>query len=43
MTLPLEELSERFDFTRERARQIKEKATRRIRHRSAATSLKTYL
>jgi RNA polymerase primary sigma factor len=41
--LTLEELSERFNLTRERVRQIKEKATRSIRYGSANKSLKSYL
>jgi RNA polymerase primary sigma factor len=41
--LTLEELGERFGLTRERVRQIKEKATRRIRYGSDSKSLKTYL
>ena len=41
--LTLEELGERFGLTRERVRQIKEKATRRMRYGSDTRSLKTYL
>jgi RNA polymerase primary sigma factor len=41
--LTLEELGEKFGLTRERVRQIKEKATRRMRHGSDTRSLKTYL
>ena len=41
--LTLEELGERLDLTRERIRQIKERATRRIRHGSGTKSLKSYL
>jgi RNA polymerase primary sigma factor len=41
--LTLEELGERLNLTRERVRQIKEKATRRMRHGSGMKSLKTYL
>ncbi len=41
--LTLEELGERFNLTRERVRQIKEKATRRMRYGSDTKSLKTYL
>lgn len=41
--LTLEEIAERFDLTRERVRQIKEKATRRLRHSSRSKSLKAYL
>jgi len=32
--MTLEEIGERFDFTRERVRQIKEKAIRRLKHTS---------
>lgn len=42
-SLTLEEIGERFDLTRERVRQIKEKAIRRLRHTSRSKSLKTYL
>jgi len=41
--LTLEELGERLNLTRERVRQIKEKATRRMRHGSDTKSLRTYL
>ena len=41
--LTLEEIGEKFDLTRERVRQIKEKAIRRLRHTSRSKSLKTYL
>jgi RNA polymerase primary sigma factor len=41
--LTLEEIGERFSLTRERVRQIKEKAIRRLRHASRSKSLKTYL
>jgi RNA polymerase primary sigma factor len=41
--LTLEEIGEKFNLTRERVRQIKEKATRRLRHTSRSTTLKTYL
>lgn len=41
--LTLEEIGERFDLTRERVRQIKEKAIRRLRHTSRSKALKTYL
>ena len=34
--MTLEEIGERFDLTRERVRQIKEKAIRRLKHTSAA-------
>lgn len=39
----LEEIGERFDLTRERVRQIKEKAIRRLKHTSRSKILKTYL
>jgi RNA polymerase primary sigma factor len=42
-SLTLEEIGERFGLTRERVRQIKEKATRRLRHSSRSKTLKTYL
>ena len=41
--MTLEEIGEKFDLTRERVRQIKEKAIRRLRHSSRSTLLKTYL
>jgi RNA polymerase primary sigma factor len=41
--LTLEEIGERFDLTRERVRQIKEKAIRRLKHTSRSRLLKTYL
>lgn len=41
--LTLEEIGEKFDLTRERVRQIKEKAIRRLRQTSRSKSLKTYL
>ena len=41
--LTLEEIGEKFDLTRERVRQIKEKAIRRLKHTSRSTILKTYL
>ena len=41
--MSLVEISEVFDLTRERVRQIKEKAIRRLRHRSKSRVLKTYL
>ena len=41
--LTLEEIGEKFNLTRERVRQIKEKAIRRLRHASRAKSLKSYL
>ncbi len=42
-SLTLEEIGEKFGLTRERVRQIKEKAIRRLRHASRSKSLKTYL
>lgn len=41
--MTLEEIGERYSLTRERVRQIKEKATRRLRHTSRSKNLKTYL
>ena len=42
-SLTLEEIGDRFNLTRERVRQIKEKAIRRLRHASRSKNLKTYL
>ena len=42
-TMTLEEIGETFDLTRERVRQIKEKAIRRLKHTSRSKILKTYL
>ncbi|CAG5080309.1 sigma-70 family RNA polymerase sigma factor [Parvicella tangerina] len=39
----LEEIGEKFDLTRERVRQIKEKAVRRLKHTSRSKLLKSYL
>jgi RNA polymerase primary sigma factor len=39
----LEEIGEKFDLTRERVRQIKEKAIRRLKHTSRSKNLKMYL
>jgi RNA polymerase primary sigma factor len=39
----LEEIGSMFDLTRERVRQIKEKAIRRLKHSSRSKLLKTYL
>lgn len=39
----LEEIGEKFELTRERVRQIKEKAIRRLKHNSRNKILKTYL
>jgi RNA polymerase primary sigma factor len=41
--LTLEEIGAKFDLTRERVRQIKEKAIRRLRHKSRSRLLKAYL
>ncbi len=41
--MTLEEIGENFNLTRERVRQIKEKAIRRLRHTSKSKLLKTYL
>ncbi len=41
--MTLEEIGERFDLTRERVRQIKEQAIRRLKHTSRSKILKTYL
>jgi RNA polymerase primary sigma factor len=42
-SLTLEEIGERFNLTRERVRQIKEKAIRRLRHTSRSNVLRHYL
>jgi RNA polymerase primary sigma factor len=42
-SMTLEEIAEKFNLTRERVRQIKEKATRRLRHTSRSKTLKSYL
>lgn len=42
-SMTLEEIGETFDLTRERVRQIKEKAIRRLKHTSRSKILKTYL
>jgi len=42
-SMTLEEIGETFDLTRERVRQIKEKAVRRLKHTSRSKILKTYL
>ena len=39
----LEEIGEKFDLTRERVRQIKEKAIRKLKQTSRSKNLKTYL
>lgn len=41
--MTLEEIGERFDLTRERVRQIKEKAIRRLKHTSRSRMLQSYL
>ena len=41
--LTLEEIGDKFHLTRERVRQIKEKAIRRLRHNSRSKILKSYL
>lgn len=41
--LTLEEIGEKFNLTRERVRQIKEKAIRKLRHNSHCKNLKSYL
>lgn len=42
-SLTLEEIGEKFALTRERVRQIKEKAIRRLRHTSRSKALRAYL
>jgi RNA polymerase primary sigma factor len=42
-SLTLEEIGEKFSLTRERVRQIKEKAIRRLRHASRSKALRAYL
>jgi RNA polymerase primary sigma factor len=42
-SMTLEEIGETFELTRERVRQIKEKAIRRLKHTSRSKILKTYL
>ncbi len=41
--LTLNEIGEEFNLTRERVRQIKEKAIRRLRHKSRSRKLRSYL
>ena len=41
--LTLDEIGDKFELTRERVRQIKEKAIRRLKHPSRSKQLKTYL
>ena len=43
LPMTLEEIGETFDLTRERVRQIKEKAIRRLKHTSRSKILRTYL
>lgn len=42
-SMTLEEIGEKFNLTRERVRQIKEKAIRRLRHASRSKNLRSYL
>jgi RNA polymerase primary sigma factor len=42
-SMTLEEIGERFNLTRERVRQIKEKSIRRLRHASRSRHLRAYL
>jgi len=42
-SLTLEEIGERFDLTRERVRQFKEKALRKLRHHNRSAALRAYL
>ncbi len=42
-SLTLNEIGEVFHLTRERVRQIKEKAIRRLRHKSRSRKLRAYL
>ncbi|MFZ9681411.1 MAG: sigma-70 family RNA polymerase sigma factor, partial [Bacteroidia bacterium] len=42
-SMSLEDIGERFDLTRERVRQIKDKALKRLRHTSRSKMLKSYL
>lgn len=41
--MTLDEIGERFDITRERVRQIREKAIRKLKHTALNTNLKSYL
>ena len=41
--LTLDEIGAKFDLTRERVRQIKEKAIRRLKHTARSKLLKSYL
>ncbi len=42
-SMTLEEIGQTFDLTRERVRQIREKAIRKLKHNSRSKILKTYL
>ena len=42
-SMTLAEIGQTFDLTRERVRQIREKAIRKLRHASRSKLLKTYL
>jgi RNA polymerase primary sigma factor len=42
-SMTLEEIADKFDLTRERVRQIKEKATRRLRNAARSKTLRSYL
>jgi len=42
-SMTLEEIGHTFDLTRERVRQIREKAIRKLRHTSKSKILKSYL
>jgi len=42
-SMTLEEIGDKFDLTRERVRQIKEKSIRKLRHASRSKNLRTYL
>ena len=41
--MTLDEIGEKFDLTRERVRQIKEKAIKRLKQTSRSSILKSYL
>ena len=41
--MTLEEIGDKYNLTRERVRQIKEKAIRRLRHNTKSKTLKSYL
>jgi RNA polymerase primary sigma factor len=41
--ISLDEIGQRFDLTRERVRQIKEKAIRRLKHTGRSKMLRSYL